>query len=189
MNRHPITGDLPHELGSDRATEVAFGSILTFTGRYVNPLTCDPEDIDIKDIAHALSMQCRYAGHISQFYSVAQHSVLVAMLCPLEKGLVGLLHDAEEAYLLDMPSPIKKNPIFDGYRAAGKRLRQVIFRAFAVPYELYDEKVKAIDDQVYRWERRSFWHQAADIVPLSPPDAEAAFLDQFHRLHELHLGF
>src|SRR5690606_5290032 len=75
----------------------------TFTGRAVYPLDLRPDDIDIQDIAHALSMQCRYAGHTRQFYSVAEHSVHVARWCRQygpAAALEGLLHDATEAYLV-----------------------------------------------------------------------------------------
>lgn len=67
-----------------------------------------PEDVDIRDIAHGLSMQCRYNGQCSRFYSVAEHSVAVAAHCPPELRLAGLLHDAAEAYCGDIARPIKE---------------------------------------------------------------------------------
>jgi hypothetical protein len=67
-----------------------------------------PEDIDILDIAHSLSMQCRYNGHTKGFYSVAEHSVLVANLVPPRLRLQALLHDASEAYVGDVIRPIKR---------------------------------------------------------------------------------
>ena len=70
----------------------------TFTGKAFFPLDPRPEEMDIFDIAHALSNLCRYGGHCNKFYSVAEHSVLVSILCRLYYGeqvaLQGLLHDA-----------------------------------------------------------------------------------------------
>jgi hypothetical protein len=81
--------------------------IMTVSGKKVT--FRDPQDsqIDIKDIAFALANQCRFNGHIS-FYSVAEHSVAVASRLPHDLQLAGLLHDASEAYLSDIPSPIKQ---------------------------------------------------------------------------------
>lgn len=168
------------ELGVDRRKENAAGKILTHVGWYVDPLTCGPESIHLRDVAHALSLTCRYAGHVPRFYSVAQHSCLVASFLPSDKKLAGLLHDSEEAYLLDMPSPIKKSPIFDGYRAAGKRLRRVIFEAFGVDYALCDEEVKAADAAAYKLERDAFWHGTAVMAYWSPASAEQNFIQSFY---------
>jgi hypothetical protein len=87
----------------------------TYTGRQFWPLDPRPEDFCREDIAHALSLKCRYNGHCLGFYSVAQHSVYVAEECerrwPGRWDLAwwGLLHDLEEAYLPDVPRPIKVN--------------------------------------------------------------------------------
>ena len=71
---------------------------------FLNP---QPDDIDIKDIAFSLANQCRFNGHVP-FFSVAEHSVAVAARLPAHLQLAGLLHDAAEAYLSDIPSPIKR---------------------------------------------------------------------------------
>lgn len=84
--------------------------ILTYTGKVVHFDHITPESIDIRDIAHSLSQLCRYTGHTNMFYSVAQHSLLVAEKMtggPADK-LVGLLHDAAEAYTNDLSSPLKR---------------------------------------------------------------------------------
>jgi len=82
--------------------------IETYTGKFVNPLKLKPEDIDIKDIAHALSLQCRFNGHCEYFYSVAEHSIRVSgLLQGLDNQLTGLLHDATEAYMADIARPVK----------------------------------------------------------------------------------
>src|ERR1039457_118422 len=86
------------------------GFIGTFSGLRFWPLDPNPEKILIDDIAHALAHQCRFGGHASRFYSVAEHSVHVSRLCPPEDALWGLLHDASEAYLVDLPRPLKQLP-------------------------------------------------------------------------------
>lgn len=81
--------------------------IQTFLGKPFWPLSPRPEDIDIRDIAHALAMTCRFTGHSQKFYSVAEHSVRVSRIVPAQFALHGLLHDASEAYLCDLSRPIK----------------------------------------------------------------------------------
>ena len=88
--------------------------IETYTGRAFYPLEPDPASISIIDIAHGLSLQCRYGGQISDFYSVAEHSVLLAMYTEsVLKGTVLdclqiLMHDAPESYMIDIPRPVKQ---------------------------------------------------------------------------------
>ena len=79
----------------------------TYTGKNLDILNLTENEIDIKDIAKALSQICRYAGHIRNFYSVAQHCCHVLELVE-DNHLGALLHDASEAYVSDVPSPIKK---------------------------------------------------------------------------------
>ena len=86
--------------------------MLTFSGRDSLPTQMAPADIHIDDIAHALSLICRFGGHCHTHYSVAQHSLLVARIledqgAPIEAQLAGLLHDAHVAYIGDIPTPIK----------------------------------------------------------------------------------
>lgn len=83
------------------------GKFNTHTGRTIDLAGPDPAEIDINDIATALSRICRFGGHSSAFYSVAQHSVLVCFLCSQEAAKAGLLHDAAEAYLGDVIKPLK----------------------------------------------------------------------------------
>lgn len=80
---------------------------VTATGRVIDFLNPTPNNISIVDIAEALSKQCRFTGHTAMFYSVAQHCCLVHDLCSLEARPWALLHDAHEAYIGDIPSPLK----------------------------------------------------------------------------------
>lgn len=111
------------------------------------PFAPEPGDIDIADIARALSHICRYGGHVRRFYSVAEHCCHVAAVAPDEFKLDALLHDAAEAYLGDIPRPIKKHPDMDGWRAAEAAVEAAVAARFglATPMPL---AVKAIDDRI-----------------------------------------
>ena len=89
------------------------GWIETYTGKKIYPLSLSQESICIDDIAHALSQTCRFGGHTREFYSVAQHACLVAMLVPNEFKLAALHHDDTEAYLGDVVSPVKGDVYLD----------------------------------------------------------------------------
>lgn len=106
----------------------------TFTGRQFWPLDPRTEDISLLDIAHSLSMQCRYAGHCREFYSVAEHSMLMAQWFlerdDTESARWALLHDAPEAYLVDVPRPVK--PYLSEYRGIKNNLMAVITEAFGL---------------------------------------------------------
>ncbi len=80
---------------------------ITASGRVLDYLRPRPQDIHIHDIAEALSKQCRFSGHTNVFYSVAQHSCLVHDLCPIDERPWALLHDAHEAYMGDLPTPLQ----------------------------------------------------------------------------------
>lgn len=79
----------------------------TVSGRLVDVACPRSQDVDINDIAHSLAMQCRYGGHTPRFYSVAEHCVLMSLWVPPEFALAALLHDATEAYVGDVVSPLK----------------------------------------------------------------------------------
>lgn len=81
--------------------------VQTYTGRRFYPLDPRPSEVDALDIAHALSLICRYGGHVSRFYSVAEHCVLMSQAVAPEFALWALLHDATEAYVGDMVRPLK----------------------------------------------------------------------------------
>lgn len=117
--------------------------IRTFTGKYINPVEPDPALICIEDIAHALSMQPRFGGHLPIFYSVAEHSIAVARLVKPALRLTALLHDASEAYLIDVPRPVKEQ--LTNYKEIEDRLMRVIAEKFGIEWPLPSE-VKMADE-------------------------------------------
>jgi hypothetical protein len=175
--------------------------IQTFTGRAFYPLDPDPRDICVEDIAHALANLCRYGGHTRHFYSVAEHCILLSRYVQaspdLKHGdmsafaLWALLHDASEAYLVDLPRPVKG--MLSEYRAIEGRVLSAIAVRFAMTAEI-PELVKSLDRRILTDERTALMAEpplrwATDAEPLgvivtglSPARAEREFLDEFHRL-------
>ena len=169
------------------------GSITTYSGVRFRPLFPNADAILIDDIAHSLANQCRFAGHARLFYSVAEHSVRVSQLCRPEDALWGLLHDASEAFLCDVPAPLKALPAFEAYRAAECDLQQLIVVRFGLAPE-QPASVTEADQAMLRIEMRdlltagSTGRKKADqplsiTKPWSPRIAEARFLSRFHRLY------
>ena len=110
--------------------------ITTHSGRQFFPLSPREEDIEIEDIAHHLSLINRFSGATREPYSVAEHSVRVSYLLPPNLALWGLLHDAPEAYILDMATPIKMNTNLGFvYRGVEKGIMRVICRKFGLSEE------------------------------------------------------
>lgn len=112
--------------------------IQTHSGARVSILDPAPNDIKLEDIAWALAHQCRFAGHCKKFYSVAEHSMLVASYLPRELSLAGLLHDAAEAYIIDIPSPLKA--LIPGYKSFENRFESAILVALGLKLLTSDEK-------------------------------------------------
>ncbi len=98
--------DLLVEKFKDSKNKMSF--IKTFSGKHFYYDKINKDDIDINDIAVSLSNICRFAGHLSHFYSVAQHAVLCSQLVPQEFAFEALMHDATEAYCQDIPAPLKR---------------------------------------------------------------------------------
>ena len=165
--------------------------IQTFTGRQFWPMDPRADDVQIEDVAHALAMACRYAGHCKRFYSVAEHSMLLASVVAPEHKLWALLHDASEAYLVDVPRPVK--PFLAGYREAEDRVMAVICQKFGLAISMPAE-VKRADGAILNDERaqnmcfsRHEW--SIDPTPLgvtlqfwSPQEAERRFLEALSAL-------
>lgn len=167
--------------------------IQTFSGRKFFPLNPFLDSIVIQDIAHALSMQCRFTGHTKFFYSISQHSVLVSYLCDPIDSLWGLLHDSSEAYLTDLASPLKRSGKFQDYVECEKKLQVHICQRFGLS-EIEPESVKRADKLLLSMEARdlmgplhSDWKMNIKplpftITPLPPLEAEKLFLDRFDEL-------
>src|SRR5579859_2936777 len=117
----------------------------TYTGRQAWPIDMRPEDIDINDIAHSLSMQCRYNGHCRRFYSVAEHSYWVSKYVEPENALWGLMHDASEAYVTDVPRPLK--PFLTDYEHIEFMAQVAIALKFGLPYPI-PANVHHIDNRI-----------------------------------------
>lgn len=165
----------------------------TFTGRRFWPLDPREDEVCIEDIAHALSMLCRFGGHCREFYSVAQHSCHVADMVAArspEHALVALMHDAEEAYVGDIIRPIKRS--YPPIAQAGSQVWEVITRRFKLPLVLPDV-VKWADNVMLRNEHaqlmdgRNEWPSCDqadgpnfDVRPvLLPTQAEHLFIRKF----------
>jgi hypothetical protein len=160
------------------------------TGRQFWPLDPRPEEIDLRDIARALSNQCRFGGHMNAFYSVAQHSVLVSWHSP-NHPIAGLLHDAAEAYLVDVPTPIKKH--LHGYEEIERNLLGAIGERFDVWLKDLPEEVKIADMRALATEQQNlrpkydFWTPPMPpfggvIIPWPPSVAEDMFLARAEEL-------
>jgi len=167
----------------------------TYSGTKFYPMNIYGSKINIYDIAHALSNVCRFAGHCSQFYSVAQHSVIVSKVVSKENARWGLLHDAAEAYIGDIARPIKHIKGMTGYRKLEREILKVVADRFGLEPKIPNE-VKEYDDLVLRNEAKVlgmlqddwFCYNLRDLgflfVPLSHQDAEENFVNRYIELFE-----
>ena len=124
--------------------------IITYTGKKFYLLNPQPEMIDIEDIAHSLSMMCRWTGHTCWHYSVAQHSWYTSYLVSERFALSALLHDAAESYLGDMNRPLKHfTPAGAAYREIEEIVERVIYEKFGLLYPMSEEVKKADNEMLY----------------------------------------
>ena len=171
--------------------------IQTYSGQRFELIDPSLDSIKIIDIAHSLSMLSRFNGHVDRFYSVAEHSVLVSKLVPKEFALFGLLHDANEAYIGDMASPVKG--LFPRFKLLSDDIEERIFEKYHV--RVTDEGVAAvkkadlqmlkveydelIGDAGHPWEILEDVDMTGTKVKLSymyPSDAKNAFIRRFNEL-------
>ena len=177
--------------------------IRVHTGIKFYPLDPHIEEISIEDIAHAGSNTCRWGGHCDEFFSVNQHCCLVHDLLPWDLRRAGLLHDASESYILDMPRPVKYQ--IPQYLRIEDWLMQNIAARFDFDLEELED-IKGADDYVLYLERQNLFacggarevlsDRAVDfffaqrinpdnlprLVPWSPKQAKAEFLKRYSNL-------
>ena len=169
--------------------------IQTFSGKRLDLDPPNPDQIDIEDIAHGLSMLRRFNGQCTRFYSVAEHSVHVSHEIASEQALIGLLHDAAEAYLGDVPSPLKKQ--LGQFKTFEDQMEAAIGEKFDIKPNLFkDRELKRADFQVLIDEQVVLmvdppepWPPGApDVKDVSriecwgPADAKQKFLERFAEL-------
>jgi len=171
--------------------------IITYKQIEFWPLDPKEDEVNIEDLGHALGMLCRYNGHCKFFYSIAEHSIRASYIVSKEFALPALLHDGEETYLSDIPSPLK---IFmPQFKVWGNNLQAVIYKKYGLPGEEY-KQVKDADRIMLITEMRDLlpsginpnWAIAKmGIKPLekrikhtmSPKIAERLFLARFNELY------
>ncbi len=160
--------------------------IHTVSGKHFNVLLPSQSDLDILDIAHALSMKCRFSGHTRVFYSVAEHCCRVSHLVSPSIVLHALLHDASEAYLPDVARPIK--PLLNGFKDIERRVEEVIYSKWVKHFDY--EAVKKADIVLLATEGRDLMGDTSDwylpetplpthIVPWSQQEARQEFIRIF----------
>ena len=172
--------------------------IITTTGKKLYPFCISESQIDIEDIATTLSFMPRFGGKLTRFYSVAEHSILVSELCPDQFRLTGLLHDAAEAYIMDMPTPIKTG--LPDYQELEQEIYAVIARKFNIDF-LLPKEVKDADEHALIFEAEQVAPYVSQCLPKAryhltpaqnrvfftprPPEkVKEDFLDLFHFLTE-----
>lgn len=167
-------------------------SIAIFNGDFFDFEKPEIHDFDIDVIAHSLSNLCRFTGHTIRHYSVAEHSVLVSRLVPPELAFDGLMHDAAEAYLGDVSSPLKA--MLPEYKKIEKRVEAALAEFYGLRFPLPIE-VKHADKQLYRQElsqvtngQDNLWFTDLPdanvlVAGMQAKDAKKAFLNRFKELY------
>lgn len=172
---------------------------LTFSGVAFDLVEPTPDMVSIKDIAHALANQCRFAGHSRRYYSVAEHCLYVSRALPAGMRLHGLLHDAAEAYVHDIVRPLKK--MLPDYWLIENRIMRAVSERFGLPQqpsrELYeaDQRMLATEAEYLMaspprpwsigaepYELREIGLRYPGQMGLPPGEAHRRFLERFAEL-------
>lgn len=172
----------------------------TYTGGKFHVVEMEKTAFDMQDIAHALSNLCRFGGHTRHFYSVAQHSIMVADIVAAKGGtplqeLWALLHDSTEAYMIDIPTPLKATLV--GYEEREDKLMRLIAKSLCIPDHgepsllpkivKYADRVALVTEARQLTHGTSEWSEAYNSVesfpqlidPLTPLEAKQAFLTRY----------
>lgn len=170
--------------------------IITYTGKRFPLFNPTADDICIEDIAHALSLLCRFTGHCKRFYSVGQHSWHASHLVSKEHALEALLHDAAEAYVNDLSRPLKHDSRLDGYSQVEGTIDYIIRTKYGLPIiaaaPYMTQEVKDVDNKLVYTEGKQLtcadWthgHATFDMeLPDIPaPAIEFMFLRRFKDLY------
>jgi len=172
-------------------TGVRGSTILTSSGRYFDLIAPTADMVVPIDIARGLANTCRFAGHTREFYSVAQHCILVSSILPPRLALAGLLHDAAEAYVGDVVSPLKQH--LPNFKEIEHRIERVIAKKFGLTFP-WPSEVKHADFRALRFEREQLMQARGDwnlaeyepidgrLIPLGPKEAATAWSYRFMEL-------
>jgi len=170
--------------------------IQTYSGLQFWPLDPRPEEICIEDIAHGLSLLCRFGGQCTSFYSVAEHSCHAANMASSNLSFAALMHDASEAYIADVCRPLKQH--MPDYKAAESKIMDTIGTKFNISPEEF-EAVKEVDTRMlateaitllkggpqnWSWNPAEIAYSGFTFKMLAPAKAEAWFLDMFKNIKE-----
>ena len=170
------------------------GKIITCSGKLFSLLQPDPADICVGDIAHSLSNSCRWGGHSRHFFSVAEHSVMVSKLVRPEYALWGLLHDAAEAYLVDLPRPVKL--LMPNYQEMEAKIMLAVCVHFRIdpqePLEVKEADARLLTDEAHAlgmypevWGENLMEPWNVELELLSPAIAKERFLQRYNEIIQL----
>ena len=140
----------------------------TRTGRTIDLLEPDSDQIEIADISEALAKQCRFNGHCRDHYSVAQHSVLVASHLPRRHRIFGLLHDAHEAYMGDILAPVK-NVMGGILNETQERLDAAIATRYHLPHWYAGARHATLRETIKAADQRALVTEWRDILSITSP--------------------
>lgn len=170
----------------------------TNSGQVINLLDPDPDSITIEDIACGLSKNCRFNGQLKQWYSVAEHSIHVMALVPDHLKKQALLHDATEAFICDVPTPLKRM-LGDTYHQIEQRLAAAIGKKFNVsltelhPTVMQADRIMVVTERDALTENPQNWGpDYEDVIRYpnfqryrhTPRSAEVAFLSMWDKVKE-----